>query len=62
VFRFTSADDGFWCEAYARPGAGPDDEDPPLDAGLRDRLASAFRSDASRLRAFADQPLPFWSV
>jgi hypothetical protein len=62
VFRFTGADDGFWCETYARPVARPDDEDPPLDAGLRDRLTCAFRGDASRLRAFADQPLPFWSV
>jgi hypothetical protein len=62
VFEFAGADDTFWCEAYARPVAGPDDEDPPLEAGLRDRLASAFRTDASRLRAFADQPLPSWSV
>lgn len=60
VFAFAGVDDTFWCDALAiHADIG---QCGSLDAHLRDRLADAFRTDAARLRAFADHPLPGWSV
>jgi Sulfotransferase family len=62
VFAFAGADDAFWCDDYADPVDAPDCDAPPLDPALRDRLARAFRDDATRLRDLAGQSFCAWSV
>jgi hypothetical protein len=60
MFAFAGVDETFWCDAFAVHRDVP--QYGRLNAYLRDRLADAFRADAARLRAFADQRLPAWSV
>lgn len=62
VFAFTGVDDTFRCEAYERPTDDAGCDPPELEARLGARLASAFRDDTAKLRAFADQPFCAWSV
>jgi Sulfotransferase domain len=62
VFGFAGADDTFWCDEYSQQLDASECDAPPLEPGLRDRLIDAFRCDAERLRAIADQPLSAWSV
>jgi Sulfotransferase family len=62
LFGHLGVDDCFWSpDMEKRRNESPDDA-PALPARLRDGLSEAFRDDADRLREFAREEFPDWSV
>ena len=62
LFAHVGVDEGFWSpDMDERRNASPD-EAPLLPPRLRDRLTEAFRDDADRLREYAGEEFPDWSV
>jgi len=62
LFAFAGVDERFWSPAMGERRNAAPERPSPLDAGLRERLREAFADDTERLREFADEDFPTWSV
>jgi len=62
LFARLGVDDGYWSPPMAERRNESDEAPPELGSWLRCRLAEAFRDDAERMREFAEQDFPGWSV
>jgi len=62
LFAHVGVDDGFWCPDMDERRNESRDASPELAPRLRDRLTEAFRDDADRLREYAGEEFPDWSV
>jgi Sulfotransferase family len=62
IFAHVAVDDGFWSPDMDQRRNESADEAPQVSSHMRHRLAEAFRDDADRLRAYAGQDFPDWSV
>jgi hypothetical protein len=52
----------FWSDDMDERRNASSDDPPQLSPGLRDRLTEVFRDDADRLREYAGEDFPDWSV
>jgi hypothetical protein len=62
LFASVGVDDGFWAPDMEDRRNESRDDEPQLSARLRSRLTEAFADDADRLREFAGEDFPDWSV
>jgi hypothetical protein len=62
LFAHVEVDDGFWSPDMDERRNEAADEPPELPRRLRERLVAAFRDDADRLREYAGEEFPHWSV
>jgi hypothetical protein len=62
LFAHVGVDDGFWSADMDERRNQSQDVPPQLSPRLRDRLTEAFRDDADRLREYAGEEFPDWTV
>lgn len=62
LFAHVDVDDGFWSPDMDERRNESRDDAPQLSGRLRARLIEAFIDDADRLREYAGQEFPYWSV